>query len=137
MTSRLVSVLAPTSFAICIQVGHTSWMVRKMLVASGLIAMVAAAAIFGILAYQRPSGPSYQRWDGMVTVKQPFCVGRYAATGECFNANPILVAKLQVGDCVQVTYNPKDEGVKRQSLHSVTKISSSDDPRDCPGSSRQ
>jgi hypothetical protein len=74
-----------------------------------------------------------EQWIGQVTTLQPeLCVGRHAAMGDCFEANPSVFAHLHVGECVIVTYTPHDEGASVQTLSNVKEVAASSDPADCP-----
>jgi hypothetical protein len=60
------------------------------------------------------------------------CVGRHAAMGDCFVAtSPALLADVQVGDCVEVTFKPaKDAGPA--TLQRVSHVAAQDHRQDCP-----
>lgn len=75
------------------------------------------------------------QWTGQVTTLGPaFCVGRHAATGECFKAKPSLIAKLYVGECVMVTY-ASNSGTVAPTLSAVKEVPASSDRTDCPDQS--
>lgn len=44
---------------------------------------------------------------GVVTTMSPrLCLGRQAATGDCFVASGEITSRLVIGQCVEVTYRP-------------------------------
>jgi hypothetical protein len=102
---------------------------RTVLLAGAAMASIGLAA-FGLVSVIETS--NLEHWDGVVTQLQPLCVGRYAATGDCFNASPAVVSHLYAGECVEVTFAPHDDGAVRQNLRSIRKIAASADRRDCP-----
>ncbi len=74
-----------------------------------------------------------QQWTGIITQLQPLCVGRYAASGDCFNGpkDAAVRANLHVGECVEVTYTPSSDGYVRAYLQSIVQVPASSDPMDC------
>jgi hypothetical protein len=71
-------------------------------------------------------------WVGQVTTLHPqFCVGRYHAGGDCFDARPRPLTGVRVGDCARVSFGPPEKSVRR-TLTALTEVSPEVDPRDCP-----
>ena len=72
-------------------------------------------------------------WYGTVTSLRPLlCVGRHAATGECFVAGPATVA-VRVGECVRVTFRPSTPaGGLHPTLLTIGPAHASEHVEDCP-----
>ena len=74
-----------------------------------------------------------QQLVGLVTTLSPhLCVGRHSATGKCFDgANSAAVARLHIGECVQITYSPSGNNGPAP-LKDVQTIDASAHRTDCP-----
>jgi hypothetical protein len=71
-------------------------------------------------------------WVGSVTTLSPrLCVGRHAATGDCFVASPTLLSGVRAGDCVEVTFKPA-KGGNAATLQRVRHVDAKDHHQDCP-----
>lgn len=78
-------------------------------------------------------GAAPHSWVRAVTTLTPrLCVGRYAATGECFTGGPpSQVASLRIGECVEVTFIPNSNDTPWR-LRSIRRYPASQDRKDCP-----
>jgi hypothetical protein len=60
-------------------------------------------------------GGSGDGWYGAITSLHPLCVGRHAASGDCFEgASSATMSSLTVGECVQVTFRSSASPVETQ-----------------------
>jgi len=70
--------------------------------------LVALLALMGCLT-MAGCGSGGDHFTGIVTTTTPrLCIGAADAAGDCFVAEPSLVATLHLDDCVVVTYRPSD-----------------------------
>lgn len=97
---------------------------------------VATLALAVTAATAGCSGSSTQDWYGQVTTLTPrLCVGRHAATGDCFTGGPTdQTAKVKVGDCVHVVFKPRAKNAPPGPLQlvSIKSATASDHRDDCP-----
>lgn len=78
-------------------------------------------------------------WYGQVMTLTPrLCVGRHAATGDCFTGGPAgQVAAVKPGDCVHVVFKPPAASAAAgpAQLLSIKPASAAEHRDDCPGAS--
>jgi hypothetical protein len=75
-----------------------------------------------------------QQWTGVIIQMYPLCLGRHAATGDCFGASPKSLMSFTPGDCVQITFVPIQSETKLSQLTAIRHVPASSDPNDCPAS---